>query len=67
LLKAGIDGKAKVSVDGKGANLVLPSLATLAFPLRVQLQSEAGQCWEATYSAAGVSQNDGEHLKARSD
>ncbi len=67
VLKAGTAGKAKVSVDGKGANLLLPNLATLNLPLRVQLQSENGQCWEATYSSGGVSQSDGEHFKARSD
>jgi cysteine-rich repeat protein len=67
LLKAGDAGKAKVSVDGKGGNLVLPDLSMLSLPLRVQLQAGNGQCWEATYSSTGVSQNDGERFKARSD
>jgi hypothetical protein len=39
--QSGAQGKAKVSVDGKGANLTLPDLTTLALPLQVQLQSEA--------------------------
>ena len=67
LLKAGDAGKAKVSVDGKGGNVVPPNLSMLSLPLRVQLQAENGQCWEATYSSSGVTKNDGERFKARSN
>jgi hypothetical protein len=50
-LKVGADGKAKVLVQGKGADLGMPALDALAQPLRVQLRSSDGQCWEAVYSA----------------
>ncbi len=61
-------GKAKVTAKGKGVLLTLPALGTVTFPLRVQLEREnagAGQCWEATYSAA--TKNDGKVLKAKSE
>ena len=56
LLKEGADGKAKISVKGKGVNLDDPNLATLAEPVRVQLQNTIGKCWEATYSAPPTKQ-----------
>jgi len=40
-----------VLVQGKGGGLDVPDLATLEQPLRVQLRSSTGQCWEAVYSA----------------
>jgi cysteine-rich repeat protein len=66
-LKEGVAGKAKIKIDGKGANLATPATASLSLPLRVQLQSENGECWEATYSASGVLRQDGEWFKGRSD
>ena len=53
-LKAGADGKAKMSLKGKGANLPMPVLGDFSLPLTTQLQRENGQCWEATFSRAGV-------------
>jgi hypothetical protein len=50
-LKPGADGHAEATVTGAGPRLRLPSLPT-DLPLRVQLQSSAGQCWEATHSDA---------------
>ena len=50
-LKEGQDGKAKILVKGKGANLDDPNLATLVQPVTVQLQNSIGECWEAVYSA----------------
>jgi cysteine-rich repeat protein len=65
-LTAGIDGKAKVSVKGAGELLPLPTTATpLGLPVRVQLQSDAGTCWAATFSTA--KSNDGTTCKAKSD
>ena len=37
----------------------------LATPILVQLQSQQGACWEASYSSP--TRNDGEKLSARSD
>ncbi len=64
LLKSGPDGKAKVLVSGKGENLTLPTLP-LSLPVRMQLQAENGQCWEAQYFEVGVSRNDGTQFKAK--
>ena len=65
-LAAGLDGKAKVSVKGTGDLLPLPTTATpLLLPLRVQLLSDAGPCWEATFSTA--TSNDGTTFKAKSN
>jgi cysteine-rich repeat protein len=50
-LAAGSAGRAKARVHGKGVNLRVPPLP-LALPLQVQLQSEAGRCWSATYTEA---------------
>jgi CSLREA domain-containing protein len=65
VLKPGASaGKAKIAVNGKGANLALPALG-LTTPVRVQLLRSMSTCWEATFSAA--SRNDAEAFKARSD
>ncbi len=48
-LQAGENGKAKIGFAGKGPLLRMPALATLAFPLVVQLQGTHGECWSATY------------------
>ncbi len=59
-LKAGIDGKAKVTVKGKGEGLDMPALDQLALPLLLQLQASNGECWQSTYTAAGVSKHTAE-------
>jgi len=64
-LKAGEAGKASVSVKGKGENIPLPALGALALPLRAQLQSENGQCYEGTFSTPSV--NTPTQFKAKSD
>jgi len=61
VLKAGLEGKAKVVVKGGGPRLGngafgLPPLP-LALPARLQLQGPGGECWEAVYSSAGVTTN----------
>jgi hypothetical protein len=50
-LKIGADGKAKILVQGRGIDLRMPALDALEQPLRVQLRSSDGLCWEAVYSA----------------
>ena len=51
LLKEGDSLKAKIIVKGKGTNLAMPNLATLASPLTVQLKRGGSSvCWGAVYS-----------------
>jgi hypothetical protein len=62
VLKAGIEGKAKVVAQG-GRELVfdgpggVPPLP-LPLPATMQLQGANGECWQATYEAEGVGRND---------
>jgi hypothetical protein len=57
-LVAGVSGKAKIVVKGKGRVLAyrpfglphVPPSAPFPVPLRVQLEASNGECWEATYS-----------------
>ncbi len=65
-LVPGAEGKAKVIVKGKGQSLALPALP-LAPPLQVRLVAAGGACWQATFSAAGVTKNDAGQFKAKSD
>jgi hypothetical protein len=63
VLKAGLAGKAKAQLKGKGS-----SLPTLPLPLTLPaLQGENGSCWEATFSAAGVAQNDATQFKGKAN
>ncbi len=52
MLTPGAVGKAKTVVKGRGANLDMPSPLDVTVPVRVQLQAENGQCWEASYTSA---------------
>jgi cysteine-rich repeat protein len=52
-LNPGADGKTKISVQAKDENLELPPLP-LVPPVRAQLVSEDGACWEATFSSPRV-------------
>jgi cysteine-rich repeat protein len=62
---AGTDGRAKIQVSGKDVNLQMPSLAGVALPLVVQVRSDAGGCWGATFSVA--QKKDAAQVKAKSD
>ncbi len=71
VLKPGEDGKAKIQFKAKGVGLTdrpfgLPA-PSLPLPLTVQLQSENGQCWQASYQRAGVKKNAGEKFDAKSE
>ena len=54
----GLAGRAKASVKGQGANLQMPSPLDVTPPVRVQLQAENGQCWEASYPSALLDRED---------
>jgi hypothetical protein len=61
VLKAGIEGKAKVVMKGGGPNLSAGALGLpplpLVFPARLQLQGPGGECWEAVFGPSGVTTN----------
>ncbi|HJQ84831.1 MAG TPA: hypothetical protein VKA21_12185 [Candidatus Binatia bacterium] len=64
-LRATLDAKASIAVTGLGDVLDLPTSATpFPLPLLVQLQSDEGECWQATFPAATA--NDGTKLRAKS-
>jgi hypothetical protein len=44
------DRPARIRVKARGEDLPVQGVTTLAAPLRVQLLSDAGPCWEARYS-----------------
>lgn len=65
-LKAGAEGSARVSAKGKGTALAFPSLP-LAVPVRVQLQASNGECWESTFSGAGVLETTNLEFRGKAD
>jgi hypothetical protein len=68
LLKQGVDGKAQIIVKGKGADLPMPDLSTLASPVTVQLRrTDGGGCWGAVYSFPPASKNDATTFKDKAD
>jgi uncharacterized delta-60 repeat protein len=62
--KAGGDGAAGVKLQARGENLP-PFTLPLVPPVTIQLVSEAGDCWAATYSAPR--KNDEKSFKAKPD
>lgn len=68
LLKAGVDGKAKITVRGKGGGLGLPGLGGLGSPLTVQLRrSGSSVCWGVPYSFPPALKNTVEQFKDKGD
>ncbi len=65
-LRAGVDGKARVGVKGKGDPLAMPALPLTSLPLTVQLANDAGVCWSASY-ATDVRRNQSGSFDAASD
>ena len=65
ILKSGDAGKAQIIVKGRGDALDTPPLPITTLPVRVQLVSSTGGCWEATYSTTLRNQTD--QVKAKSD
>jgi hypothetical protein len=62
IAKPGPIAKSSISLAAGGPSLALPS-GPIALPVRVQLQSSNGGCWEGTFSAPSV--NDGTRFKAK--
>ncbi len=65
MLHAGTDGKAKITLQGRGVPLDTPDLPVTHLPVTVQLVNSAGECWGATYNTTFRNQDD--QLKARAD
>jgi cysteine-rich repeat protein len=63
-VKAGDEGKAKLELKGKGANLEMPVLG-LSLPVTAQLRNADGGCWGAVFTAPVV--NSADTFKAKSD
>jgi cysteine-rich repeat protein len=63
LLRSGDDMRSKLSLKGKGANLVVPDPASLSPNLSVQLVRN-GECWDAEFDAVALS-TAGDRLKSR--
>ena len=63
-IEPGSDGKAEIVLRGKGPDLPLPALP-LAVPLRIQMQSENGDCFESYFDADGVRANDARRFVAK--
>jgi hypothetical protein len=65
-LTAGPDGRAKISLTGKGDGLGFASLP-LTPEVTVQLHNdESGLCWSASYSSL-ITKNDAERFAAKGD
>lgn len=65
-LKAGVDGKAQVKIQGRGPTLPVPALPA-PLPLRLQLIADGGQCWQSVFAAAGLHRNDAGRFQGTSD
>ena len=65
-LKAGAEGKPKISLKGRGANLAAAPLPAV-LPVAIQLQADTGWCWQADYDQAGLLDNSTTRFKARSE
>jgi len=65
LLRSGGAGESRLALKGKGAHLTLPALGSLALPLRTQLRSQAGGCWEAEFPQGSVLKSDTGVFKAK--
>ena len=66
-LEAGVAGRARINLKGKGALLRLPTLPFVQqSDVLVQLKNSAGQCWDAVYSAP-ASRNDAEGFLDQGD
>ena len=67
-LTAGFGGKAKIQVKGKGMNLPMPALGSLASPVTVQIKrSGGGFCFGASYTFPPAVKNDAVYFKDKND
>jgi hypothetical protein len=66
VLRAGEEGRTKVLVRGRGANLPDPALAAFVPPVTVQLVNGFSlACWESTFEAGDVIKVEEDLFKAK--
>jgi len=65
-VRAGGAGKARLVVRAQGTALGLPS-PPVELPVRLQLQSTTGACWESVFSDSGARRNAAGFYRGRSD
>ncbi len=63
-LKPGDAGRARLTVKGRGANLLLPALP-VSIPLVGQLWADGEGCWESEILPGGVKRNDEKQLRGK--
>jgi hypothetical protein len=63
-LVPGATGAARIVVHGRGPRLPLPLLPMPPAPVTVQLTTDGGACWEATYEPEHFGRNDRERFRA---
>jgi len=66
VLRAGDEGKTKITATGRGFELK-PMALPLALPVTAQIQAGNGECWEAAFGPAGVVKSDALAFKGVSD
>lgn len=59
--------RGRLRLTAKGDNLDLPELDALTLPIRVQLRSNTGACWETFFSDQGVEVHEAVIFRATSD
>ncbi len=64
-LRAGGQGLASLKLKAQGPDTLLPPLPISALPLRIQLISATGACWEARFEEADTKANDAEGFQAK--
>ena len=65
-IRGGKAGEGSLMVKASGPLFAVPELP-LETPLRAQLQSTTGACWESLYLPSSVVRNDGKVFEAKSD
>ena len=67
LVQGTTDGKAKITVAGKGVPLLMPDLGDITGPVDVQLHRSGGEpCFGSTFSAP-FTKSDGTIFKDKAD
>jgi hypothetical protein len=66
VLRAGVDGKAKIVLRAKGQGLGVPGLGDLVSPVTVQLRN-ASVCWGAQYSFPPAIRSEAGEFRDRAD
>ena len=55
VLRSNVPGQVQLKLKSKGVQIGMPSLSSLALPVRVQLQRSGTACWDVTYATPRTS------------